>query len=380
MDVAELLPRFGWSPVFQILEDDGELKERAHAAGIPVLSPHAKPWLPKSRPGFYLDALRTIRTMARQYREERIDVMISFLFWSSQYAVPAARRAGVRGIITSRLQLAEFKRGRPHYQVIENYNNRHTHAVMVNTLALREETIGIERIDPSRVCVIYNGVDLTRFGTTPPEDFASAHPQLAGADPLVVMVANLKPIKRHDVLLRAIAHAASAVPGIRAVLVGDDHGERSKLESLARDLKIADRIAFAGTRADTAPAYAAAPIAALTSDGEGLPNAVLEAMASGCAVVATRVGGIPELIAHEESGLLVEPGDWRAAGEAFVRLAKEPGLRSRLVQAARARVRSKLFTPECCARAHAQLFDAVYETGRPPRGIDGGPLLDGGAV
>ena len=172
------------------------------------------------------------------------------------------------------------------------------------------------------VTVIPNGVDATRFR---PMDRAAARRELRlGEGPLILSVGNLVPNKGMDHLVRALALASD--PGstaARATLAIVGRGpEEERLRRLARELGLHDRVRLAGVVAHESLGswYAAADLFALATEREGWPNVILESIACGTPVVATRVGGVPEILRSEQVGLMVEPTD-----EAFAR-AIEDGL------------------------------------------------------
>jgi len=367
LELARHLPAFGWRPVFVQLDRGGPLREVLRQSGITCHSVNAHPEISKASPRFYIDMARSILCMRSIFKRERVDAVLSLLFWGNPYSVPAAKFAGARAVVTCRLQMGSYRDARPHYIHIEKFLNRFVDAVMVNSRAVARDAITREGLVRRKVVVIYNGIDVARFRDAKVEEGLLEHPHLRGADPLVAFVGNLKRIKRHDVFLRGFALASQEHAKLRAVLVGHDHGELAALKKLAGELGIANRVLFAGPRDNPATVLAAAEIAALTSDGEGLPNAIIEAMASRCAIVATRVGGIPELVRHGREGLLVDAGDWRAVGAELSELCGDPAKRAAMAAAAQARASSPTFSYESLAMAHAALFDAILRTGAPPR-------------
>jgi glycosyltransferase involved in cell wall biosynthesis len=186
------------------------------------------------------------------------------------------------------------------------------------------------RDNPGRdVVVISNGVDSSWFAPS----------KLPDGPPTVVIVARLRAQKAHDRFLRAFRMVRKRVPDARAVLVGDGP-LRADLERLSIDLGLGEVVRFVGAVADVRPYLAEATVVALTSPYEGLPNALLEAMAAGRPVVATDVGGVPEIVSHGREGLLVEPTD-RAVEEALVSILTDPPSAVRM--GAAARVRATMF-------------------------------------
>jgi glycosyltransferase involved in cell wall biosynthesis len=183
-------------------------------------------------------------------------------------------------------------------------------------IALSEE---VARTLPQRtsyppIRIVPNGVDLERFQRAPkPEP----------GDPTVVMVARLNETKRHDLLLRAIAILAEGpVPDVRGVIVGDGPN-RATLEALSHDLGITDHIRFAGEVEDVRPFVAEARVAALISQHEGFGNVLLEAMAMGRPVVASRRGAIPEVVRDGIDGMLTDL-DPQDIADALAQLLTDP--------------------------------------------------------
>jgi len=157
----------------------------------------------------------------------------------------------------------------------------------------------------------------------------------------VVTVGRLVELKDHAAVLTALATLRKAVPGSCLLVVGEG-SERGTLETLARSLAISDSVTFTGEvpHGRVLDILAGCDIFVLASHSEGMPNAVLEAMAAGLAVVATSVGGVPELSRDGETGILVPPGDRVALAEALATLAADPELRARLGAAARQAIAS----------------------------------------
>ena len=207
---------------------------------------------------------------------------------------------------------------------------------------------------PRRIRVVYNGVDPS------PADANGLREELRIPDdaPLVVEVGRLADVKGQRELLEAVAD----LPSARAVFVGDDlerGGEYAReLERHAAELGVSDRVVFAGQRDDAARVLAAADVLALPSWTEGLPLVVLEAMAQGRPVVATPVGGTPELVADGETGLLVPPRDPRALADALTRILRDPELRRRMGEAGRRRVEER-FSAARMAQEVLAIYDEV---------------------
>jgi glycosyltransferase involved in cell wall biosynthesis len=174
------------------------------------------------------------------------------------------------------------------------------------------------KLPPNVIRYVPNGVDLARFATD--------GSQRGGPEPVIGTVAALRPEKNISRLLRAFA----ILPSGRLVIVGDGP-ERPALQALATELRIADRVEFAGHHQDTAPFYARFDVFALSSDTEQMPLSVIEAMASGLPVVSTDVGDVRLMVTPESAGLVTRLDDAKLAQA--LALAIDPDLRQRIGRA-----------------------------------------------
>lgn len=177
------------------------------------------------------------------------------------------------------------------------------------------------------VILIPNGIDLSAFRTA-----IKSTPRHSGR---VLFVGRLEPMKGVDVLLRAFKRAIAGLPPSVHLRIVGDGSEKKNLINLAEELDIAHRVQFVGRVAheEVAKEYAGAEVFAGLSRTEALGNVFLEAEAAGCAVLGTRVGGIPDSVKHEETGLLVPPNDEEAAALALRRLLTDTPLRAKLTKA-----------------------------------------------
>ncbi|MBN2492760.1 MAG: glycosyltransferase [Planctomycetes bacterium] len=223
---------------------------------------------------------------------------------------------------------------------------------------IRRQLLRHERIGGARVRVVPNGVDLDRPDPAAVQRLR-AEWGVAGDALAVGVVAGLKPVKNHALLIDAAADLVARHPGLVLVFAGDGP-LRADLEAHARGAGLGNRLRLLGFRSDLARIYAALDVVVLPSHSEGMPLAALEAMAAARPVVASEVGGLPEVVVDGETGLLFPPGDRRALVEALGALLADPGRRRRLGLNGRRRYEER-FTLARMADAYAAVYRAALE-------------------
>ena len=227
-------------------------------------------------------------------------------------------------------------------------------ATRIVCVAEQERALGLSvgACASGRTVVIYNGIDVgAAIRATPHEEV-----------PAIVTVGRLKAPKDHATLVRALARLDAG--SFRAALIGDGP-DRPLVEAEIGQQGLEGAVALLGTRDDVPEQLAEADIFVLSSTSEGLPLSVIEAMAAGLPVVATAVGGVPELVVDGETGLLVPPRDAEALAQALDRLVRDRELRGRLGDAGRRRA-EELFDLPPFRRAHLALYRSLLaERGLP---------------
>ncbi len=324
--------------------------EGARTEFVPNLGPAPRP---------HLDIAATIRiaAIARRFRPHVVHTHTAKAGFVGRTAAVTALRP--RPVIVHTY----------HGHVLEGYFGKATtrfYRTLESTLANRSDRlVGVSEatvddlvrlgIAPrERFSVIPLGLDLEPFASVDEQAGRSLRGTLGIADDEVVLtfVGRLVPIKRVDTLLRGFARALAIAPErLRLLIVGD--GElRPELEALARELGVGDAVSFLGYRRDLVAIAAAADIAVLASANEGTPVSLIEAAAAGRPAVASRVGGVPEVVT-EETGIVFPPGDEAALAEAVARLAANPTLRAELAGKARRRALERHSIPRLLADIEA---------------------------
>ena len=220
---------------------------------------------------------------------------------------------------------------------------------------------GVTGIAGERLAVIENGIDLVQWPSTSEPRRREAREAL-GIDvhePVALMVAGMRPEKAHDVLLAAVARLKRAGRRVRVLLAGDGP-RRTALERVAEEQGIRGHVEFLGVRRDVARLLHASDVMVLPSHAvvETLPLSVLEAMACGVPVVATRVGSVPEVVEDGITGRLVEPGDEAGLALALAATLDDGVTARRHADAARRRVETR-YSIEHTTDAYQRLFDEV---------------------
>ncbi len=211
-------------------------------------------------------------------------------------------------------------------------------------------------VAPDRIEILHNSVEI-------PEPVAPAAVQalrtrlgIGPEERVILSIGRFSKEKAHIDLLHAFARLPNR-SGLRLVLVGDGP-ERENLTRQAAALGISSAVVFAGQVADVNPFYAMASLFVLPSHSEGSPNVLLEALAAGVPIVATEVGGVPEVITDETNGLLVPPASPEALAQTIGRALSEPAALERWTAAGRARI-EKEFTPEAYRRRLFEIYRRV---------------------
>ncbi len=331
VEVASRQKVRGYQVIVGCLSSKGPLVEVLRHSGISVIEFNPKgalylPW------GIF-QLLRLTWFFVRH----SFDVVQLHDLYSTLLGVPAAWLARVPVILSCRRDLSHWWWYTPRRRRLLRHIQNYSTYVIANSQAVRNFLVEKEGFDPNLIRIIRNGVDFERFASIRPSRINLA-PHLEPQSRLIAVVANMNvETKGHADLIRAAAEVSQKFRDAKFLLIGDG-AERSRLEAMTADLGLSKTILFLGLRDDVPNVLACCDLFVLPSWSEGLPNSVLEAMAAGLPVVATHVGGIPEIIEDGESGLLVAPKDSHALAIAILQLLRNEGLAKHLARSAQERV------------------------------------------
>ncbi len=302
-----------------------------------------------ARPG----TLGALMAFVRWCRRERIRVVQTCDLYANIFGLFGAAMAGVPVRIGSRRELNPDKT--PGQIRLQRHAYRCATKVVANSAAARG-ILQEEGLAAGSIAVIPNGIDA---GAYPERSPAAATRPIRS----VMTVANLRPEKSHETLIEAAALLAADFPDVTFQIVGDGP-RRAELEALVRDRALQSRVLFLGHREDVATLLGEADAFVLPSRSEAFPNGVIEAMAAGLPVIASRVGGLLDLIEHGRNGLLVEPGDPEALAGALRQLFTDRAAAAQLGEQARAQVRQRYSFDRMVAS-----FEDLYLAGLAARSL-----------
>jgi glycosyltransferase involved in cell wall biosynthesis len=295
-----------------------------------VQSARALFWSPRAIT-YLADVVRLARPIAQHIRALEIDIVHTILPNSYLVGACASVLAGRRPILMSRLSLNVYQQNERLIGFIEKYLLHHTvDAAIGNSHAILRELNG-EGVHASKLHLVYNGIDARTFSYEMVARSTARRLLNIPDDALVFsVVANLHPYKGHRDLLLALAPLSKALRSDWVCLIvgNDTHDLLPELLQLCRDSGLSRHVRFLGARRDVPTILSASDIHISASHQEGLPNNIIEAMCARLPVVATAVGGVPELVIDGETGYLLPPHNAGQMTDALLALARAPGRRA----------------------------------------------------
>lgn len=339
VSLMERLPQHGYEP--HLAAPGGSVIGKTCSGRFPVLTAGMRNNLD------WLSAAKIARWTAR----EGIDLMHAHTSRAHSLAALAKRLPGgdVPLVVSRRVEFPVRGGwfGRRKYHLAAHY------IPISEAIARRLREGGIE---PGRITMIHSGLEFNRF-RQPDPDRARLELNIPAGAPVLGNIAFCERRKRQADLILAMPYVLRAHPETRLIIVGDGE-ERGRLAALAREMNLEDRVLFPGFREDLENFYALFDVFLMVSEREGLCNSILEAYFFRRPVIAARAGGMPEIVEHGETGILIEPGRPDAIADAAVRLLGDPDLRRRMGGAGRVRVLER-FNVDAMARGTARVYGRI---------------------
>jgi L-malate glycosyltransferase len=342
----------GFSVLVGCLELSGPLLPQVRALGY-------EPWVfPVNGSLLQANTAKQIALMGALIRDHSVRIVHATDYYTNLLALGAGKLTGAK-VIVSRVDLGHLRAGfgRWHREA-EKWNARHADLVVANADAVREVCIRDEGCDPARVLVVRNGLDTAHFDALARQPLQAPLP-LEDGDVPVAVIGNLWRVKGHRTLVEAAKEIAARIPRVKFLCAGEGP-EREYLERRIGELGLLNTVHLLGHRLDIPAILSRSRAACLCSSAEGLSNAVMEAMASSLPILATAVGGNPELVRPGENGLLVPFGDAQALSGALVQLLSDPAAAAEMGRRGRRRIESEL-TLEKMAEGHGALYRRALE-------------------
>lgn len=302
------------------LDLDGPLRSEALSAGFTEIPEF------KLNSFFDLNFVKQVRRCAALIKEQQVDLIHTHDFYTNVFGTAAAELARVSGKVASKRETFGMRSGAQ--DIVEKLAFGRADRVVVNSRAVQDSLTARGILD-TKIELIYNGLDLSRFAVG--QDIRKNFDIPAGRR-LITLVANLRhDVKNVPMFLRAAKLISERVSDAVFMIAGEGELER-ELKSLAQDLGVADTTYFIG-RCDDIPGLLSSSYACvLTSKAEGFSNSIIEYMAAGKPVVATRVGGAAEAIAEGQTGYLVDPDNADSTANRVIDLLKDPDKAARFGQ------------------------------------------------
>ncbi|MBC8235804.1 glycosyltransferase [bacterium] len=303
---------------------------------------------------FHYDITLIFR-LVRFMQHHKIDIVHTYLSLADIFGRFAAKIAGVP-IIISGCRSANTQQKKISMYLMR-IANKFTDIVISNSNAGKEFVINTQKLKANKISVVYNGIDFEKYSKTINIDAKKREIGIESNNFVVGTVARLDPLKGVNYFLEAASKVAQSIPNIVFIVVGEGP-QRLKLEELSRRLGIVSKTIFTGYRKDVAELAQIFDVSVLSSVVEGMPNAIIESMALGKPVVASNVGGVPEIVKNGQNGILVPPGDVESLANAIIRLLLDKRLAYHLSQEAKQYV-EKCYPIDLMVKKVENVYDAL---------------------
>ena len=347
--LLKTLDRHKWEP-HVVCPGTGPFREQLHAIAVPTHALSLPPWRKPLTLFQRRSAVERLEALVNQLDPAMIHV--NDIWW-----VPHTVRA-LASRMSNPVPIVAQVRQEIEPAKVRRYWLDRVEAVIAISRQIEQSLIA-GGVSARKTWTIYSGIDLSKRQSTHDDRAIRQMIGLPDGAALLGTVANLFPRKGYEVMLRALPTIVHAVPTVHYIIVGnDDNDYANRLKQLAHELKIADRVHIVGFQDPVQPFLASLDLYVHPALMEGFGIAVVEAMAMGKAVVATTTGGLPEVVAQGETGLLVPPGDVESLAATVVSLLQDRVRREQMGLCGRTRVHER-FSLDASVMHMEQLYGEV---------------------
>lgn len=326
------------------LDSVGQLGEELRQKGVRVKAFDRKPGVDFS----------LIKKLAREIRENKIDIVHAHQYTPYFYGATAAILAGKTRIIFTEHGRHYPDKRRWKRVIFNKFLNLFTDSITGVSDFSRNSLVDYEAFPKDKIKVIYNGIHTELFDIEIDKEAKRKELGLNSKDKVIGIIARLEPVKDHKMLLNAFAEVIRKIPEAKLLIIGDGQ-LRKDLEDLADKLNISGAVKFLGVRRDISELLKILDIFVLSSLSEAASVTIIEAMVAELPIVATNVGGNPEIIVNGKTGLLVPRGDAHVIAEALIEILRNPD-KAKTMGSAGKQMANELFTLDKMLKSYSELY------------------------
>ncbi len=347
LEISRKLDRSRFQPYIFVFEKNGKLKNEYLHSKIVVCEVDKKK-------GF--DWLLPVK-LSKMLKKHNIDIVHTHNPGNWLYGSIAARLTGIPVVHTEHTTSDYYNYHVKRWQAIESILAKFTHTITAVCENVKKHMVEKSHISSSKIKVIYNAIDVDNFNVEINKSKLAQDLSLDKNCMIIGSIARFYKNKDHKTLLEAFSVALKRIPNLCLLLVGDGP-LRLEIEKLADDLKIAKNVKFLGNRRDVPEILKIMDVFVLSSIREGLPIALLEAMASGVPVVVTNVDGNSEVVINNETGLTVRMGDSVGLANAILQMLEDNNKARRLACNGQDLIRKK-FSLNNMIKQYGQIYEEI---------------------
>jgi len=359
LEIIRRLDRNQFEPHVIALVEGGTLTREFESAGT-------SPVILSVKRAYGISGIKALAFLVSYLKKHKIDALQTHFLHADILGGMAAKLAGVKKTITCRRDEGFWRTSRQLF--LSRILNRLFDVILANSEAVRRAVLRDERIHPENVSFIHNGIHTDSF--CPDRGLRTSLRRQLGIqenETVIGCVGNMRhPVKGQSNLIEAMSEIVKDHPRTRLLLIGGGR-LRNHLEALSARLELQERVLFLGIRRDIQATLNAFDIFCLPSLSEGFSNAILEAMAAEKPVVATNVGGNPEIVEDGKTGFLVPPKDPSALAYRITQLLKDAPLQTQFGKAARKRVLDLFSVEHMIGRYESFYKQLLGISGKPPK-------------